>query len=108
MPRPERQILVCTNSRPEGHPKGSCGPKGSEALAQQLKDAVQEAGLRDRVMVNRTSCLKHCSHGITVVVQPDNAWYARVTADDIRVLCDEHLVKGRVVERLVMPDIPWE
>jgi len=108
VPKPERQILVCTNERPPGHPKGSCGQKGSLALAQELKDAIEEAGLRECVMVNRTSCLKHCSQGITVAVQPDNAWYAKVTPEDIPSICREHLVGGRVVERLLMPDIPWE
>ena len=108
MPKPERQILVCTNARTPGHPKGSCAEKGSEAVAQRLKDLVQAAGLRDRVMVNRTSCLKHCSQGITVAVQPDNVWYAKVSSQDLEAVCAEHLQKGCVIERLLMPDIPWE
>jgi (2Fe-2S) ferredoxin len=108
MPKPERQVLVCTNARPAGNPKGSCGEKGSEELAQRLKDLVQEAGLRDGVMVNRTSCLKHCSQGITVAVQPDNVWYARVGPGDLETICREHLKDGRPISRLLMPDIPWE
>ena len=46
-------------------------------MVDQLKDLARERGLRDQVIVNRTSCLKHCSQGITVAVQPDNVWYAR-------------------------------
>jgi (2Fe-2S) ferredoxin len=108
MPKPQRQILVCTNARPAGHPQGSCAEKGSGEVAERLKDLVREAGLRDFVMVNRTSCLKHCSQGTTIAVQPDNVWYARVGSGDLEQICEEHLKAGRPVERLFMPDIPWE
>jgi (2Fe-2S) ferredoxin len=108
MPKPERHVLVCTNTRPPGNPKGSCGEKGSEALYAQLKDLVRERGLRATVIVSRTSCLKHCSRGITLAVYPDNVWYGAVRPDDLDEICASHLEGGRPVERLVMPDIPWE
>ena len=108
MPKPERQILVCTNLRPPGSRKACCADKGSEALYERLKDLVRERGLRDRIMVTRTGCLKHCSRGITVVVQPDNVFYAGVTEADLETICASHLEGGRPVERLFMPDIPWE
>lgn len=108
MARPERHVLVCTNTRPPGNPKGSCGEKGSEAVVEQLKSLVRERGLGRKVIVNRTSCLKHCSRGITVAVQPDNVWYATVGQEEAAEICASHLEGGRTVERLVMPDIPWE
>jgi (2Fe-2S) ferredoxin len=108
VPKPERHVLVCTNVRPADNPKGSCGPKGAQELYDALKDSVRERGLKNRVIVSRTSCLKHCSRGITVAVQPDNVWYAGVTAADLPEICESHLVAGRPVERLLMPDIPWE
>jgi (2Fe-2S) ferredoxin len=108
MPKPRFQVLVCTNSRPPGNPKGSCGEKGSEAIADQLKALVKSRGLAGSVMVNKTSCLKHCSRGVTVAVQPDNVWYAGVRAEDLGDICVHHLEDGRAVERLLMPDIPWE
>lgn len=108
MPKPERHVLVCLNARPPGNPKGSCAEKGSEALFDQLKAMVKERGLGDRVIVNRTSCLKHCSHGITLAVYPDNSWYARVRPEDLPEILESHLEQGRPVERLAMPDIPWE
>lgn len=108
MPKPERHVLVCLNSRPPGNPKGSCADKGAEALFERLKAMVKDRGLGDRVIVNRTSCLKHCSRGITVAVQPDNVWYARVTEGDLEEICASHLEGGRPVSRLDMPDIPWE
>jgi (2Fe-2S) ferredoxin len=108
VPKPERHILVCINARPPGNPKGSCAEKGSEALADRVKALVRERGLAERVIVSRTSCLKHCSRGITLAVQPDNVWYGGVTADDLEEICASHLESGRPLERLLMPDIPWE
>lgn len=108
MPKPERHILVCTNTRPPGNPKGSCGEKGSEALFETLKSMLRERGLKGRVIVNRTSCLKHCSRGITLAVQPDNVWYGGVTGNDLEEICASHVEGGEPVDRLLMPDIPWE
>ena len=108
MPKPDHHVLVCTNARPPGNPKGSCAEKGSEGLFDRLKAIVKERGLGGRVIVNRTSCLKHCSQGITVAVQPDNVWYGRVRPEDLDEIVELHLACGRPVERLAMPDIPWE
>ena len=83
MPKPERHVLVCLNVRPPGNPKGCCAEKGAEALFDELKAMVKERGLGDRVIVNRTSCLKHCSRGITLAVYPENVWYERVEMGDL-------------------------
>ena len=108
MPKPERHVLVCVNTRPPGNVKGSCGEKGSDALFERLKAMVKDQGLGGRVIVNRTNCLKHCSRGITVAVYPENVWYSRVTAEDLPEIVESHLRDGRPVERLFMEDIPWE
>lgn len=106
MPLPQHHLFVCLNERPPGNPKGSCAPKGAEAVFDCLKAAVKEGGLG--VIVNRTNCLKHCSQGVTVAVHPDNVWYARVTVEDVPEIVQSHLREGRPVARLLMPDIPWE
>ena len=108
MAKPQRQILVCLNVRPPDNPKGSCGAKGSEDVLNRLKAMIAERGMKDRVMVNGTRCLKHCSQGITVAVQPDNVWYAHVQLEDLEEICAKHLEVGLPIERLLMPDIPWE
>jgi (2Fe-2S) ferredoxin len=43
-----------------------------------------------------------------VAVQPDNVWYAQVRPDDLEEICREHLEARHPIERLFMPDIPWE
>jgi len=108
MPRPERHVFVCLNTRPEDNPKGSCGQKGSQAVYDALRDRVKARGFRERIIVSRTTCLKHCSRGVTVAVYPDNVWYGGVTEADLDEICAAHLEGGRPVERLAMPDIPWE
>ena len=108
MPRPERHVLVCLNTRPPGNPKGSCGEKGSEEVFDTLKRMVKERGLAGRIIVSRTGCLKHCSRGITMAVYPENVWYSGVRLTDLEEICGSHLAEGRPVERLFMPDIPWE
>ncbi len=108
MPTPERHLLVCLNQRPAGNPRGSCGEKGAEALYESLRALVRERGLASRVMVSRTGCLKHCSHGPTLAVYPDNVWYSKLRMEDLAEIVTSHLEAGRPVERLRMPDIPWE
>ncbi|MEA2693143.1 MAG: hypothetical protein QOJ16_2530 [Acidobacteriota bacterium] len=109
MPKPQIQILVCTNEREPDARKPSCGPRGAIDVYHRFKDRVKELGIRDQVMVVRTGCLKHCSQGITVAVWPYNLWYRRVTVDDVEEILEVSVLgEGREVERLRMPDIPWE
>jgi len=108
MPKPKRHVLVCLNQRPPDNPKGSCAQKGAEEVWNALKAKVAERGWKGDVMVTATRCLKHCSRGVAVAVYPENVWYAGVKLADVDEICDSHLREGRPVERLSMPDIPWE
>jgi len=108
MAKPEIQILVCTNERPPEAKKPSCGPKGGLEVYRRFKDTVRARGIRDRVMVVRTGCLKHCSQGITVAIWPSNTWYRRVTLEDVEEIVERTVIGGEEIERLRMPDIPWE
>lgn len=107
MPKPGIQILVCGNERAPETNKPSCGPRGSLEVYRRFKDTVRARGVRAFVMTVRTGCLKHCSRGITVCVWPANHWYQGVTLDDVEEILEAALA-GREVERLRMPDIPWE
>ena len=94
-------MLVCLNSRPPGNPKGCCAEKGAEALYDRLKAMVKERGLSERVIVSRTSCLKHCSRGITMAVYPENVWYAGVQESDLPEILQSHILNGVPVKRLI-------
>ena len=102
----ERHIFVCTNRRAPDSPKGSCAQSGGEALLSRFKKEIHERGLKERFRANQAGCLDACEHGCTVVVYPDNVWYARVTEEDLPEIIESHLIGGRPVERLVAPFSP--
>lgn len=108
MPKPKIQILVCTNERPSGARKPSCGPRGGLEVYRRFKDGVRGRGIRNHVMVVRTGCLKHCSQGVTVNIWPHNFWYRDVTLDDVEEILDRSVIASDEIARLNMPDIPWE
>lgn len=93
--------FVCTNRRPDGHPRGSCAARGSEKLRDYLKARVKELGL-ERVRINSAGCLDRCELGPTMVIYPEGVWYGYKTSDDIDEILETHLVKGGRVERLLL------
>jgi (2Fe-2S) ferredoxin len=104
MPRFEKHIFICTNQRPEGHAKGSCNPRGNGELHQLFKAGLAKRGLKARIRANKAGCLNQCEHGPTIVVYPEATWYGGVTAADVDEITDAHIVGGRPVERLIIPD----
>lgn len=110
MPLPKVQILVCGNQRGPDATKPSCGHQGGGDLYRRFKDEIRRGELRDEVIVTRTGCLKHCSHGVVVGVWPDNAWYREVTLDDVDdILAAAVDPEAGPIQRLLLPaDAPWE
>lgn len=103
MPPPyQRHVFVCTNRRPDGAPRGCCATKGAEEVRKRLKLELDQRGLGKTVRANAAGCLDACEKGVAVVVYPDGVWYQGVTVDDVADIVREHLVEGRVVERLRM------
>ncbi|MBI4581362.1 MAG: (2Fe-2S) ferredoxin domain-containing protein [Planctomycetes bacterium] len=100
----ERHVFVCTNVRDAGHPRGCCSGKHSETIREALKEAVKNLGLKRRVRINSAGCLDQCEHGPTVVVYPEGTWYGFVTLTDVAEIVESHLVNGKPVERLRLPD----
>ena len=54
--------------------------------------------------VNTAGCLGRCDDGPVLVVYPDNVWYTYVDKEDIDDIIDNHLLHGRIVERLRLPE----
>lgn len=100
MPSWKHHVFVCTNKRPPGHPKGSCAERGSPDLMMALTEEVDRRELFETVKVNSSSCLGPCRSGPTLVVYPENIWYAGVTVQDVREIVQSHFVEGRPVARL--------
>jgi (2Fe-2S) ferredoxin len=102
MPHRERYLFICTNRRPDDHPKGSCAAKGSEEVVVRLKEALARRGVaKEKVRACSSSCLDMCESGITVVQEPEHVAYGHVTLDDVDAIADA-AARGEVVERLVV------
>ncbi len=106
MPFFEKHVFICTNRRDPSNPKGSCAAKGSEAVREEFKKQLYERGLKGKMRANAAGCLDQCENGCTVVVYPEQVWYGHVTPADVVEIIEEHLVKGNLVERLLMPNQP--
>lgn len=97
-------IFVCTNERPENHPRGSCARKDAEKLRNYMKARAKEIGLdlAQGVRVNNAGCLERCELGPTLVIYPDGVWYRAETFADIDEILDVHVKRGGRVQRLML------
>jgi (2Fe-2S) ferredoxin len=107
MPRPEKHVFVCTQSRPPGNPRGSCGDRGCQAVYEEFLVQLQNRNLFDRIQVTATGCMGPCSVGPTVLVYPEGVMYAGVGKDDVGEIYDRHLERGEPIRRLRMKPEFW-
>jgi (2Fe-2S) ferredoxin len=73
-------------------------------LVPQLQMFAKAAGLAGKIRINKAGCLDQCEHGPVMVVYPEAVWYGHVQPEDAEEIVNEHLVGGRPVERLRLPD----
>jgi (2Fe-2S) ferredoxin len=104
MPKFDRHIFVCLNQRPEGDPRGSCDPTGKGELHRAFKVGLVKHGVKILVRANKCGCLDQCSQGPTVVVYPEAVWYGHVGLAEVDEIIESHIIGGKPVERLVIPD----
>lgn len=104
MPVWKHHVFVCTNKRPPGHPKGCCVDRGGAEVLAALADQVEQKELFETVKVNSANCLGPCRSGPTLVVYPENTWYAGVRPADVAEIVDSHFVKGVPVARLLFTE----
>lgn len=108
MAKPQKHVFVCSQSRPPGHPRGSCSQQGSQALLQSFWRELQRRDLFDTISITYSGCLGPCDSGPNVVVYPDGVLYCDVTETDIAAIFDEHLIGGAPIERLRAPAGVWD
>jgi (2Fe-2S) ferredoxin len=102
MGRFQKHIFVCVNERLKDHPKGCCLHKGSAEVREAMKEELKKLGLRSIVRANNSGCLDACEFGPTIVVYPEGVWYGGVTKEDVHDIIHEHIINGKVVERLLI------
>jgi (2Fe-2S) ferredoxin len=98
----QHHVFFCCNQRPPGDPRGCCNDKGATRVRDYAKRKVKELGLagKGKVRVNQAGCLDRCEEGPCIVVYPEGVWYTYVDEADVDEIIQEHIVNGRVVERL--------
>ncbi|MBE6571634.1 MAG: NADH-quinone oxidoreductase subunit NuoF [Ruminococcaceae bacterium] len=86
-------VLICGGT--------GCTSSGSVAIREKLAEELKVMGLEDEVKIVQTGCFGLCALGPIMIVYPEGTFYSRVTIDDVHEIVEEHLLKGRRVERLV-------
>ena len=82
----------------------SCNSAESDVIVCNLRDEIEVKGLSDKVQVITTGCFGFCGKGPIVKVMPDNIIYVQVKPEDTQTIIEEHVIKGRKVERLLYRD----
>ena len=107
--RIQRHVFVCTGK--------SCSAVDSAAVKEAFERELKARGLQygksskgcspeGTVVLTECASVGFCAIGAAVMVYPDGVWYAQVRAKDVPEIIEEHIVNGRVVERLALLRIP--
>ncbi len=96
----QHHVFFCVNQRQNG--EQCCNDAGAQELRDYAKKRCKELGLTGagKARVNNAGCMDRCKEGPVIAIYPQGVWYSYVDKDDIDEIIDEHLVQGRVVERL--------
>ncbi len=86
-------VLVCGGT--------GCTSSGSQQIMETLKAEIEKNGLTEEVSVVQTGCHGLCALGPIMIIYPDATFYSMVKVEDIPEIVSEHLLKGRVVTRLL-------
>ena len=85
-------VLVCGGT--------ACCSSGGDKVVAEFKRILAEQKLDETVQVVTTGCLGFCEQGPIVKILPQGTFYVQVKPEDVKEIVAEHLVKGRVVQRL--------
>ncbi len=86
-------VLVCGGT--------GCTSSGSKAIIEKLEQELKAQGLEKEVQVVRTGCFGLCALGPVMIIYPEGTFYSMVKEEDVAEIVSEHLLKGRIVTRLV-------
>jgi (2Fe-2S) ferredoxin len=105
----QHHVFVCTGK--------SCSAVDSAAVKAAFEHELKSRGLqfgsekkgrnpKGSVVLTECGSVGFCAIGAAVMIYPDGVWYAQVQASDVPEIVEEHLVNGRVVERLALLKVP--
>ncbi len=93
-------VLVCGGT--------GCTSSHSGELIDALNANIKEKGLEEEIQVVRTGCFGLCALGPIMIVYPEGSFYSEVKVEDIPEIVEEHLLKGRIVKRLLYSETVTE
>lgn len=86
-------VLICGGT--------GCTSSGSENIIKEMEEQLKKNGLEKEIKVVKTGCFGLCALGPIMIVYPEGAFYSRVQVEDVKEIVEEHLLKGRIVKRLL-------
>ena len=86
-------VLICGGT--------GCTSSGSMAVRSALETELEKQGLTEEVKIVTTGCFGLCALGPIMIIYPEGTFYSCITAEDVPEIVSEHLLKGRIVDRLV-------
>lgn len=86
-------VLVCGGT--------GCTSSNSPKIIEKMNVEIGKAGLDKEVKVVQTGCFGLCEAGPIVIVYPEGSFYSHVKVEDVTEIVNEHLLKGRIVQRLL-------
>ena len=86
-------ILVCTGT--------GCSSSNSPKIIEAFERELKAQGMDQEARVVKTGCFGLCAMGPVVLIYPEGAFYTHVSPDDVAEIVSEHIVKGRIVQRLL-------
>ncbi len=78
-----------------------CTSSGCDAIIKEMEAQLAANNLEKEFKVIKTGCFGLCALGPIMIVYPEGAFYSRVTPEDVKEIVEEHLMKGRIVKRLL-------
>lgn len=98
--RYQKHVFVCTNQRPEGATRVSCGESHGLALVNRFKELIKEKGLQVQIRAQKAGCFDICEFGPNVIVYPEGVYYGKVQLEDVESIVVQHLQNNQPVEAL--------
>ena len=86
-------VLVCGGT--------GCTSSNSQKIIEAMEAEIKAKGLDKEVQVIRTGCFGLCALGPIMIVYPEGCFYSEVKVEDVPEIVEEHLLKGRMVKRLL-------
>ena len=93
-------VLICGGT--------GCTSSDSPKIMEKMNEEIAKAGLEKEVKVVQTGCFGLCAIGPIMIVYPEGCFYSRVKVEDVPEIVSEHLLKGRMVERLLYKEADEE